>query len=151
MPDQQDNADMFSLEGTFPDAAELFGFQVPPLESVKGSCDVVLDTNVLLIPYRTDSKSLAAIQKVYEKLKMEDRLFVPERVAREFVRNKAKKILDLTKALADKQSRLVEQTKVTSYPLLEGLNAYTELSEVETKILELMAPYKAAVGKLLDE
>jgi predicted nucleic acid-binding protein len=148
MPDKQDSPDIFALERTFPDAAGLFSFQVPPLESPP--CDVVLDTSVLLLPYRTDSKSLAEIKRVYEKIKSEKRLFVPERVSREFVRNKARKISDLTKALADKSSKLIEQASITSYPFLEGLEAYTNLGRVETRIKKQIGPYKAAVAKLID-
>ena len=49
---------------------------------------VVLDTNVLLAPYRTSTGALGEIAKVYGMLQKERRLLVPGQVAREFARNR---------------------------------------------------------------
>src|SRR5260370_38439269 len=106
MADKKDNLDIFALERRFPEPHELFSFENPPLESVKDHCDVVLDTNVLLLPYGTGSKSLTKIRDVYEKLKKQRRLFLPSRVAREFARHKANKLSEVSKGLADNSSRI---------------------------------------------
>jgi hypothetical protein len=108
MTDKEDSPDIFAIERLFPGVPELFPFNVPPIESLKEKCDVVLDTNVLLLPYATSSKSLPQIRDVYEKLKGEGRLFIPSQVAREFARQRANKLLDVFKALGDKGSKIVK-------------------------------------------
>ena len=97
MAEKDDPSDIFVVERMFPNADELFSFDIPSLESVRNECDVVLDTNVLLLPYATGSNSLKQIQTIYGSLKSAGRLFVPSQVAREFARNRANKLLDVLK------------------------------------------------------
>jgi len=65
---------------------------------------IVLDTNVLLMPYSLGNESLSEIRKIYENLISTNRLFVPERVAREFANNRAKKVADIYNSIASKKS-----------------------------------------------
>jgi hypothetical protein len=149
MPEKEDPPDIFLLEKLFPHADQLFSFEIPSLESAKETCDVVLDAGVLLFPYRTDSKSLTVIRSVYENLKEKGRLFVPARAAREFYRNKATKLLEVTKALGEKRSRDVSPAPV-SYPLLDALGQYETVIETKKELDKSFVSYHKALDKLLE-
>lgn len=72
--------------------------ELKSVEQVKNKCLFVLDTNALLLPYTTSSKSIDEIKKVYAKLIKEKRLFIPGQVAREFAKNRPEKIKDYSKS-----------------------------------------------------
>jgi rRNA-processing protein FCF1 len=148
MAQTDDTFDIFVIERVFPNAEELFSLDIPPLESVRSECDVVLDTNVLLLPYTTGSNSLKQIQKIYESLKSAGHLFVPSQVAREFARHRAIKLLEVLKALRDKSS-LIQKPSIGSYPLLDGLSEYSEVLKIEKQIGEQIKAYRDTIGKLL--
>jgi predicted nucleic acid-binding protein len=147
MTENKDNLDIFVLEQAFPEAHRLFSFKIPSLESVKASCDVVLDTNVLLLPYGTGSKSLVKIREVYAKLKDQGRLFLPARVAREFARHRVNKLSEVSKRLADSSSKIV-LPEAHSYPLLEELPDYSRLAELKKEIDQKVKEYRKTVSTL---
>ena len=147
MPEKESRPDIFILEHLFPDAAKLFSFEIPPLESVKEKCDVVLDTNVLLLPYGTDSKSLSDIRNLYEKLKNEDRLFIPAQVAREFARNRAEELLEIIQTL-DNKSSSIKRAPDHSYSLLQDLDEFKALKKIGKKLNEQVNAYQNAISKL---
>jgi len=132
----------------FPDAAPIFSHIVPSIVDVTDSCDVVLDTNVLLLPYTTGSNSLEAFRAVYERLRDADRLFVPAQVAREFARNRATKLAEIHKTLSDARSRL-QKPSAHSYPLLDGLAEYRELKRRESALVEHIESYNDGLGELI--
>src|SRR5580704_7524154 len=88
-PKQKTEADIFALEGIFPEASAVFASKAKTLEDAKGNAIIVLDTNTLLLPYVTGSKTLTEIKATYKKLLEEERLIIPARVAREFADNRA--------------------------------------------------------------
>jgi len=149
MAQKDDSPDIFLLEKLFPQSNQLFSLKIPPLQSVHETCDVVLDTNVLLFPYRTESKSSIGIRSVYQKLIKEGRLFIPARVVREFFRNKASKLLEVTKALSDKCSTVVAPSSI-SYPLLDDLAEYKTVLKTKKELDESFKAYREAFGKLLE-
>ena len=95
---------IFSLEATFPEAEGVFFGGFASLNASAADAIIVLDTNVLLMPYSLGNKSLSEIRKIYENLISTNRLFVPERVAREFANNRAKKVADIYNSIANKKS-----------------------------------------------
>lgn len=128
----------------------------PPIEDIKDECHIVLDTNALLLPYNTGKESLASISQTFERFVTGDMLTVPGHVAREFVKNRTRKIKDLFNALVERRGRLqgFDDAKLR-YPLLESLSEYQSLvqveSEVNQQIAELSKRYKQAVEKLLEK
>ena len=68
------------------------------MEEIKNECFVVLDTNVLLVPYTVSKTSLQAIRNAYLQLIELKRLVVPGQVAREFAKNRPNKISALLSA-----------------------------------------------------
>src|SRR5262249_20209665 len=90
---KQDNpTNPLILQSVYPDAAAIFAFEPEPLKAVIADCLVVLDTNVLLVPYNTGKESLEQIRKTYASLVKQNRLVVPGRVAREFAQNRSEKL-----------------------------------------------------------
>jgi PIN like domain len=83
--EQRAKLDPHVLEDMYPDASALFApHPIPAITEV--SVVVTLDTSVLLLPYdMKNSTSLAALDKAYGQLATAERLFIPARVAREFV------------------------------------------------------------------
>ncbi len=139
----------FFAHAVFPEPEAAFSYIPPPVSSVLKDCDVVLDTNVLLLPYESGASSLKQIKIVYQKLRKENRLFVPAQVAREFARHRPRHIADLYKAISDCSSRVVVPVKL-AYPLLEGIDEYNELTTAVSKLEEAKKVYLKAVAKLLE-
>ncbi|MEP6894444.1 MAG: hypothetical protein ABI986_02435, partial [Chloroflexota bacterium] len=69
----QDNI-IFGIKTIFPDAEAIFSHSLLPVEKIKDDCLVILDTNVLLLPYDTGKSSLDQISKIYKHLIKEKRL-----------------------------------------------------------------------------
>lgn len=112
-----------------PDIADAFLHNVPALSDAIKSANVVVDTNVLLLPLGAGAGSLTEIIAVYKKLSQEKRLFMPAQVAREFMKNRPTKIGELQQGLSDKLSRFAAIDSL-SYPILEGLPEYEALNKV---------------------
>jgi PIN like domain len=102
----------------FSDAAEIFSFAPANLAQALEHGIVVVDTNVLLVPYTTGRASLEQIRRTYEILVTEKRLRIPGQVAREFADNRAEKLKTLYQQLSRKRDINLARSE---YPLLEGL------------------------------
>lgn len=130
----------------FPDAAEIFAFAPVSLAQALEHGMVVVDTNVLLVPYTTGRASLEQIRLTYERLVAENRLRIPGQVAREFADNRAEKLKTLYQQLSRKRDINFARSE---YPLLEGLVEYADVVQRETAIVGALAEYRRAVGGLL--
>jgi len=126
----------FLADDLIPDAAAAFGYQVPSVEEAIKTADIVLDTNVLLLPYGAGSGSLGEIIKVFKPLAEKKRLFLPGQVAREFIRNRPNKLGELQQQLQDKISRFLAIDKL-NFPILEGNAEYSKLNETMAKTAAL--------------
>lgn len=62
---KNDEYDVFIRNTLFPDPQQIFSWQPEPLNEIKTDCIVVLDTNVLLVPYNVSGKSLDEVGRVY--------------------------------------------------------------------------------------
>ena len=140
--------DIFVNHKIYPDASEIFGLTLAPLDKVKDKCKIVLDTNALLVPYLTGSESLNEIKKVFEKLKKQNRLIVPGQVAREFANNRPERLKDIFQQLNRKQSS-IQSIRIGNYPLLEGIDDYKEAIELEGKLNEQLAEYRKKIVGLI--
>lgn len=97
--------DIFAANSTYPDAHAVFTWRPKSLKHIKDDCIIVLDTNPLLVPYETSSKSLDEVRRTYEMLTKQGRLVIPGQVAREFADNRATKLAELYQQLSDKKSQ----------------------------------------------
>jgi predicted nucleic acid-binding protein len=135
------------LESVYPDAAAIFSFQPEPITAVIADCLVVLDTNVLLVPYNTGKESLEHIRKIYSALAKQSRLIIPAQVAREFAQNRSEKIGTVFQQVSLKRNTSIKQQ---AYPLLESVAEYQEVIRLEQQIDSQLNEYRKAVALLLD-
>ncbi|RZO60488.1 MAG: hypothetical protein EVA89_13145 [Sandaracinaceae bacterium] len=139
----------FLAQEVFPDAAQAFSFYREELALHIDECDIVVDTNVLLLPYRAGPGSLAEIGKVFSVLRDAGRLFVPGQVAREFARNQPKRLGELFAALLQ-QSSQASAPKLKKYPLLESTPEYQRLLDAAEMLREAKNAYTAATGEMTE-
>jgi rRNA-processing protein FCF1 len=144
------NNDIFINNKIYPDATDIFATSVQPIDKAKKDCLFVLDTNALLLPYTTSSKSIDEIKKVYSKLIGAKRLYIPGQVAREFAKNRPEKIKELFQQLNRKRDK-VKSLYGGQYPLLTGIKEYNEAVEQERKIDELLKEYSKTIGLVIDK
>jgi rRNA-processing protein FCF1 len=147
--DNKKDSDLFIANATYPEAEPIFTARLKPLDDIKSDCFVVLDTNALLVPYTTSKESLEQIRRTCKALATENRLIIPGQVAREFAKNRAKKIGELYQQLSAKRDSAPAIQK-GMYPLLESLEEYKNSLRIEDEINKLLREYREAVGKVLD-
>jgi rRNA-processing protein FCF1 len=138
---------VFLVEEILPDASGFFEDEPQGLEDAIEDADIVLDTNVLLIPYGAGASSLTEIAKVYAEIKERQRLFIPAQVAREFVKNRPNKLAQLYQGISDKISKLTVPESL-SYPILESVEQFQGLNELISKLDQLKAELKASAKKV---
>jgi rRNA-processing protein FCF1 len=139
---------VFLADDIIPDAAGAFGHRVVSIDEAIKTADIVLDTNVLLLPYGAGSDSLANIIKKFSTLAKANRLFLPAQVAREFIRNRPAKLAELQQQLMDKVSKFQAAERL-KFPVLEGLKEYDELTKALEKTAEVKKQLTEANTKLL--
>lgn len=131
----------------FPEPAQVFAFSPVHLKEALQTGVVVVDTNVLLVPYTTGPASLDQIRQTFERLARDDRLRVPGQVAREFADNRAEKLKTLFQQLSRKREISLPRSQ---YSLLEGIPAYKDITTREDTLIAALEEYRKAIGGLLD-
>ncbi|MAA95716.1 MULTISPECIES: PIN domain-containing protein [unclassified Arsukibacterium] len=134
---------VFLIEEVLPDASGFFEDEPLGLENAVENADIVLDTNVLLIPYGAGQSSLVEIVSVYNKIKTQKRLFIPAQVAREFVKNRPNKLAQLYQGISDQVSKLTTLENL-SYPILESVTEFNELNTIIGEISALKSKLKTS-------
>jgi len=131
----------------FPEPAGVFDFApISLLNAIKDGL-VVIDTNVLLVPYTTGKASLEQIRGAYQRLTQEGRLRIPGQVAREFADNRAEKLKVLFQQLSRKRNINLVRSE---YPFLEGIAAYSDMVKREEEIPKALEEYRNKISELLD-
>lgn len=149
-PKKQSEFDIFINNKIYPDSKSLINANFKPLSEIKNNCIVILDTNVLLLPYTIGKASLEEIIKIYLKLVHDNRLIIPGQVAREFVKNRPIKLCEIYKQLLDKKSKF-ENIQIGNYPLLEGLEEYKNIAEIEKLVNEKRKEYSKKIDSVLEK
>lgn len=141
--------DIFHHSKIYPNADQIFVTELPSLESIKDDCIYVLDTNALLVPFSIGSQSLDEISKIFTILKDNGKLRIPDQVAREFADNRPRKIDEMFNSLSSKRNGLNEH-RIGSYPLLEGIDCYNKALELEKELVSLTKKYRDAIGDVVN-
>ncbi|MGK3958952.1 PIN-like domain-containing protein [Sorangium sp. So ce118] len=102
--DEQTATADLTARTVYPDAQAIFSSPQLGLDAIKDDCCVVLDTNVLLVPFDVGKDSLEQLRRTYQNLVKQKRLVVPGHVAREFARNRASKLVALYQSLSQKKN-----------------------------------------------
>lgn len=137
------------LEAAFPNTSRLFEpYSLVDLNSAETI--VVLDTSTLLLPYAVRKDDLNAIGHVYKRLAEQNRIFIPSRAAREFAKNRERKLGEMVKAIDDMRSRLPTVSERIS-PLLEGMKEHEEAKAAGALLSQASKSYSEALKALLDK
>lgn len=146
------NKDIFYLDKIYPDSSKVFSFEYKSLEELTNNSIFILDTNVLFVPFDTSEKNLGDIKNILLKIKEENKLFLPARVAREFANNRAKKLGDLFLKLRQTKDKLNSGNyKTEDYPLLQGNQNYKEVLGNFDKITELIKTSRKLLNNVESE
>ncbi|MGG4607686.1 PIN domain-containing protein [Providencia sp. Me31A] len=97
---------IFMLNDILPDVTSCFEDEPKRIEDSLKKANIVLDTNTLLLPYTSGVSSLSKIAQIYEKIVNLGRLYIPEQVAREFVKNRPTQLANLYSGISDKISKI---------------------------------------------
>lgn len=142
--------DIFNASKIYRNPEHIFGTHQVALSQIKDNCIFILDTNALLVPYSTGAGSLTEIGKIYKLLKSKNQLLIPDQVAREFANNRPKKIGEMFDAINKKRNG-IPNLSIGQYPLLEGMEGYTEALTIELEMKDILKRYHASIGRIVDE
>lgn len=138
----------FRLEGVFKETSNIF-----KSNECKGAKDantiIVLDTNTLLLPYNVKGQSLQNLIEVYELFSKQNRLFIPSRVAREFISNRDYKLAEIVQSIEAAKSRIVVGDQYHS-PLLDALELKSHLTDLHKKMKIAKKDYFSAIDSIVD-
>lgn len=137
------------LRRLFPSADAIFKHHLLPLSQIVGEADVVLDTNVLLVPYSARPEGFTAIKEALSRLASESRLFIPARVAREYARHRPEKLRELLQNIMNQKSG-VSAHPFKRVPLIEGLPETQKLAEAEDGVKRSVGEYQDALQGVHD-
>lgn len=141
--------DKFYLEKVFPEVDKIFSFHYKTVDEIKDNCIYILDTMVLLVPYFTSKESVEDFGKIFKKLKDENKLLIPARVAREFAKNRGQKIAETYNKIIESQDRLNKaQITLEKFPIFESNDYYIKLKEIELEISKLKDQYRDKLKEL---
>lgn len=149
---EKDNTyDPFIGQSIYPDAHAVFAHQHQSLEEIKGHCLLIFDTNTLLAPYSVgEADLLEQSRTIFRRLTQENRLFIPAQVAREFAKHRPGKLAELYQQLSQKREQ-AKQIQSGKYPLLNELEAYQKMIELEKHITTSIQEYQRTIGTLLGQ
>lgn len=137
--------DRFLLEKLFPHPEDAFRSSSVP--DPKADCLVALDTNALLLPYSVGKNDLKSLREVYGKIAQRGGLFLPERVAREFIKHRDRKLAEILQAIGVVQSKINIGSEHIS-PVLEGLAEHDSLVKASKDLVAARKAYVAALERL---
>lgn len=144
--------DNFYLEKVFPEPDKLFEFEFKSFNQINEDSLFVFDTNVLFVPFLVSTKSFKDYKKICKKLREEDRLFLPARVAREFAKNRGDNIKHIYRKLRESRERLSKGGfDLDSMPILEDDDNYKEIKKIEKKVTELRETYRKKIDALSED
>jgi rRNA-processing protein FCF1 len=136
---------VFVLEDVFPDVEGLLYNDLRTLKKSYKNAIFVLDTNILLRPYELKKETIDEIRTVYGRLISDSRLFIPERVIREFSKNRAKKLSEIHSNILNQKTKNSGTRLEINYPILETL---PEKKELDQAIIELKNKTKEIIKKI---
>jgi predicted nucleic acid-binding protein len=140
-------ADIFALERIFPSVDHLFKAHIAS-SIASDDALVVLDTNALLLPYSFKAGNLTALKEVYKKIAAQSRLFLPDRVAREFTRLRDYKLSEIIQALQDRKS---QGQSAEMPPILDATASFPAVASSRDRLNDARKAYTSALDKLIDE
>lgn len=139
---------MWALEEVYPTVSDLL---MPSL--IKGASDpdvlIVLDTNVLLLPFKVGGREFSEIKAVLTQLAEEGRLRVPARVIREYLKNRDTHLGNILKSVQDKASTVLNVGGNLPH-FFKDLDVANPALEAEEHLKKAGRDYAKALQPLID-
>ncbi len=117
------------------------------ISDIKDEALIILDANVLLLPFTTDVKNVEAIKELYQALVANDQIFLPAQAVREYLDNRAKKLADINESLQKKSNQSFGF--VGAHPLLGSLEQYQEVLALEAGLKDAIKAYQKQIRETL--
>lgn len=139
---------MWALEDLYPELDDLLG---PSVVNAASSPDVliVLDTNVLLFPFKVGGRDFSEIKAALTKLADEGRLRVPARVVREYLNNRDTHLGNLLKAVQDKASTLPSSGSTLPH-FFKDMDGASAAFDADHNLHKASREYAKALRPLID-
>lgn len=137
----------FNKKEIYSSPSKSFSFNLAPVADIKDDALIVLDANVLLLPFTTDVKNVEAIKALYQALVVSDQIFLPAQAVREYLDNRAKKLADINESLQKKSNQSFGF--VGAHPLLESLDQYQEVLALEAGLKDAIKAYQNQIRETL--
>jgi hypothetical protein len=137
------------LRKKFPDVRRTLELQIPPIKDVVKEAVVVLDANVLRMPFNLEQRSITEIARIYRNLCNEDRLWASSHTIREFVNGR----VDDVKKLHQKVEKTKTELKGISnlqIPLLQDHEELTGYNSTIDSMADQLEKAKKYLSKLLE-
>ncbi len=150
MTRKPEDHDPFVMKSQFPDLEEIFKFQHKSVQDIKESALFILDTNALFVPYNVGKKNLDDIINIYKLLIINNRLFIPSQVIREFFKNRPKRLASIISQLKNTQSR-IQLPELGNYPLLEPLEDYQHLKSDQEHLSENFGSFNKSLKEVIKQ
>lgn len=139
----------FIKKEKYPSPSRAFSFSLEPINNIKHEALIILDANVLLLPFTANSDSISAIKNLYSKLVESDQIFLPAHAVREYLDNRATKISNIYTTLSKKSNEGFKF--LDKQPLLEGIDKYDKALELEEEIRSLIKDYQNKIREIVKE
>ncbi|MFQ1928718.1 PIN domain-containing protein [Aeromonas veronii] len=137
----------FNKKEIYPSPRKSFSFNLEPISDIKDEALIILDANVLLLPFTTDVKNVEAIKALYLTLVVTDQIFLPAQAVREYLDNRAKKLADINESLQKKSTQSFGF--VGAHPLLGSLEQYQEVLALEAGLKDAIQAYQKQIRETL--
>jgi len=137
----------FNKKEIYPSPSKSFSFNLEPISDIKDEALIILDANVLLLPFTTDVKNVEAIKALYQALVATDQIFLPAQAVREYLDNRAKKLADINESLLKKSNQSF--CFVGAHPLLGSLEQYQEVLALEAGLKDAIQAYQKQIRETL--
>lgn len=144
-PPQVENP--FLLREIFPNVEQIISYAPPRISTLMADCVFVVDTNVLMAPFKFGGKGLDEIARLYNELSNNKRLFVAEWSLREFAKHRSDDLVVAYQTLTGRVSK-ANSIEGLKCPMLEGTEEYEPIQGVIREINVAIEKYKDLLGQL---
>lgn len=119
-------------------------------KSIKDDCVYILDTNILLLPYKNCIKDLDLNQviKLYKDLKSNNKLFITSTTIKEFVKNRPVVLLEAHQKILEYKNSIPKKYTIPKFVFLENSN-YGEIKNLEKNLNDTVEKYLEQLSSLL--
>lgn len=134
----------------FENVNDIFSMEFKTADKIKDDCLYVLDTNILLVPYKLSGEDLDVITKVYKEILAKNRLFIPSTSIKEFAKKRPELLGDMYQAISQ-YSNSIQFKRFPRFKMFPDGGVYNEIEDMYKQIDEQIKKYREKFTVLLKE